>query len=362
MLPDFVALPPEINSARMYAGPGSGSMWAAAAAWEGLSADLRSAATSFQAVMSGLTGGAWQGPASMSMATAAVPYVGWLTAAATHAESVAEQARVAAAAFETALAATVPPGLVTANRTRLMSLVATNFVGQNTAAIAAAEAEYAEMWAQDVAAMSGYDAKTLAATSQLEPFGEPPANLAGTAARSAATSASAGTAPGLSALAQSLDFSSPSTLGMSPLNMLSTPAQLAMSPVSTLMGQLTTGANHGATSAAPAVGSALGAKLASRTGALSPAGPGGPTVSAAAGRAGSVGALSVPPSWATGAPGTSPMSAITAAAGTGASRVPPGIPAMPLMPPAGTPARAAAGVAPPVTPPRTSVVPRTVVG
>ncbi|EUA54681.1 PPE family protein [Mycobacterium xenopi 4042] len=158
----------------MYAGPGSGSMWAAAAAWDGLSTDLRSAATSFQAVMSGLTGGAWQGPASMSMATAAVPYVGWLTAAATHAESVAEQARVAAAAFETALAATVPPGLVTANRTRLMSLVATNFVGQNTAAIAAAEAEYAEMWAQDVAAMSGYDAKTLAATSQLEPFGEAP--------------------------------------------------------------------------------------------------------------------------------------------------------------------------------------------
>ncbi|EUA34698.1 PPE family protein [Mycobacterium xenopi 3993] len=45
----------------MYAGPGSGSMWAAAAAWDGLSTDLRSAATSFQAVMSGLTGGPGRG-------------------------------------------------------------------------------------------------------------------------------------------------------------------------------------------------------------------------------------------------------------------------------------------------------------
>ncbi len=31
---DFGALPPEINSARMYAGPGSGPMLAAASAWD----------------------------------------------------------------------------------------------------------------------------------------------------------------------------------------------------------------------------------------------------------------------------------------------------------------------------------------
>ena len=33
---DFAILPPEINSGRMYAGPGSGPMLAAAAAWDGL--------------------------------------------------------------------------------------------------------------------------------------------------------------------------------------------------------------------------------------------------------------------------------------------------------------------------------------
>jgi len=39
---------------------------------------------------------------------------------------------------------------------QLASLVATNFFGQNAPAIAAAEAQYAEMWAQDVSAMGGY--------------------------------------------------------------------------------------------------------------------------------------------------------------------------------------------------------------
>ncbi len=33
---DFGALPPEINSGRMYCGPGSGPMLAAAAAWDGV--------------------------------------------------------------------------------------------------------------------------------------------------------------------------------------------------------------------------------------------------------------------------------------------------------------------------------------
>ncbi|WP_252159672.1 PPE domain-containing protein, partial [Mycobacterium tuberculosis] len=41
---------------------------------------------------------------------------------------------------------------VVANRALLVALVATNFFGQNTPAIAATEAQYAEMWAQDAAA------------------------------------------------------------------------------------------------------------------------------------------------------------------------------------------------------------------
>ena len=52
---DFGALPPEINSARMYAGPGPESMLAAAAAWNGLAAELHSGAASYRSVISELT-------------------------------------------------------------------------------------------------------------------------------------------------------------------------------------------------------------------------------------------------------------------------------------------------------------------
>ena len=68
---DFGALPPEINSARMYAGPGSESMLAAAAAWNGLAGELHSAADSYGSVISELTSGSWVGPSSTAMSAAA---------------------------------------------------------------------------------------------------------------------------------------------------------------------------------------------------------------------------------------------------------------------------------------------------
>ncbi|HVQ98519.1 MAG TPA: PPE family protein, partial [Mycobacterium sp.] len=149
---DFGMLPPEINSVRMYAGPGSGPMIAAATAWDELAAELQAGAASYSSVISGLTAG-WQGPSSAAMAAAAAPYVTWMRTTAAQSEQTANQARAAAAAYETAFAATVPPPVIAANRSLLMSLIATNLLGQNTPAIAATEANYAEMWAQDAAAM-----------------------------------------------------------------------------------------------------------------------------------------------------------------------------------------------------------------
>src|SRR5262249_45544423 len=143
---NFAVLPPEVNSARMYAGAGSGPMLAAATSWDGLAAELQSAADSFDSVTSGLAGGTWQGAASVAMAAAAAPYVGLLGAAAVQAEQAAKQARSAMAAFEAAFAATVPPSLVTGNRAQLMSLVASNLFGQNAPLIATAEAAYEHMW------------------------------------------------------------------------------------------------------------------------------------------------------------------------------------------------------------------------
>ncbi|BCO35958.1 PPE family protein [Mycobacterium heckeshornense] len=161
-------------------------MLAAAAAWDGLAADLAATASSYQSAVSGLTS-AWSGPSAISMASAAAPYVAWLTSAAEQAEQTAAQARAAASAYETAFAMTVPPPVIAANRSLLMTLIATNILGQNTPAIAATEAHYAEMWAQDAAAMYGYAGSSAAAT-QLAPFTEPPqtTNPAGAAGQAAA--------------------------------------------------------------------------------------------------------------------------------------------------------------------------------
>jgi PPE-repeat protein len=185
----FGMLPPEINSGLMYAGPGSGPMMGAAMAWDGLAADLYSTAASCQSVISGLTDGPWQGPSAVRMAAAAAPYVTWMNTTAAQAEWAASQAKLAAGAFETAHAITVPPAVVAANRALLMSLIATNFFGQNTPAIAATEMHYAEMWAQDALAMDGY-AATAAQAAALPPFSPPPLTTAGPGAQIAAVAQS----------------------------------------------------------------------------------------------------------------------------------------------------------------------------
>ncbi|ETW26677.1 hypothetical protein MGAST_04345 [Mycobacterium gastri 'Wayne'] len=179
----------------MYVGAGTGPMLAAAAAWAELAAELQSMAASFKSIIESLTIGPWTGPSSITMAAAAAPYLAWINTTGVQAEEAAAQATVAAAAYETAFAATVPPPVIAANRALLMTLIATNILGQNTPAIAATEAEYLEMWAQDAAAMYAY-ASSSAMASQLTPFGEPPqtTNPSAAATQSAAVGQATGTA------------------------------------------------------------------------------------------------------------------------------------------------------------------------
>ena len=172
---DFGIYPPEINSGRMYTGPGSGPMLAAAQAWGELADELYTTASAFQSVVSELTSGTWSGPSSVSMTSAAGLYVEWLGATAAQAETTATQAMAAASAYEAAFMSTVPPPEIAANRSLLAGLVATNFLGQNTPAIAATEAMYAEMWVQDAVAMYGYAALSSSATT-LTPFSQPQQN------------------------------------------------------------------------------------------------------------------------------------------------------------------------------------------
>ncbi len=172
---DFGMYPPEINSGRMYAGPGSGPLLAAAQAWAAVADELSATSGACQSVVSELTAGIWTGPSSASMAAEATRHVDWLNGAAACAERTASQATAAVAAYETALSIMVAPAAIAANRTLLAALVATNFFGQNTAAIAATEAQYAAMWAQDAAAMYTYAGSSAAATA-LTPVTSPQPN------------------------------------------------------------------------------------------------------------------------------------------------------------------------------------------
>jgi PPE-repeat protein len=194
---DFGVLPPEMNSGRMYAGAGSPPMLVAAAAWDELASELGTAASGYSSTITELTSSPWVGPSSASMLSAVVPYVGWLDAAATLAEQTANQARAAVAAYEAAFAMTVPPAVVLANRVSLTTLIATNLFGQNSAAIAATEAQYAEMWAQDATAMNGYSAAS-ATASDLNTFTPPPntTNSNGAADQSAAVAQAGATQAG----------------------------------------------------------------------------------------------------------------------------------------------------------------------
>jgi PPE-repeat protein len=194
---NFGNYPPEINSARMYAGGGASPMLAAAEAWDALAGELHSVAESYQSVVSGLTAGPWLGPAAASMSAAAASYAGWLRATAAQAEETGAQAKSAAASYQAAFSATVPPPMVAANRSLLSTLIASNLFGLNTQAIAANEAQYGVMWAQDVAAMYGYAASSASAT-QLTPFNPPQQNTnpSASANQAAAVGQATGTAAG----------------------------------------------------------------------------------------------------------------------------------------------------------------------
>lgn len=297
----------------MYGGAGPGPLLTAAAAWEALAADLASAAASFESVVTGVASGPWTGPSSAAMLAASTPYLQWLISAAGQAEMAAAQATAAAAAYEAAFMATVPTPEVLANRIRLLTLIATNFFGQNTPAIAMTEIEYMEMWAQDVAAMVGYHigAQTVAAT--LPAFSVPPAGLGGlaglvTAPLSFATQAfgAFGTAfvselqsvlgaffPGLSSVTSLLSSMPVTTMtALAPIGMY--PASALMSPMMVLAhsaGPVAPAAAGVTTVAAEvpqaAVGGVQGLQSAGGLG----------VATAGLGTARFVGSITVPPTW-----------------------------------------------------------------
>jgi PPE-repeat protein len=212
-------------------------------------------------------------------------------------------------------------------------LVATNIVGQNTPAIAATEAQYAEMWAQDAGAMYGYAGASAAATT-VTPFNPPPptTNPAGTSTQAAAVTHAAASPAGAAqnALSQVPNMLQSLSSGAIP-NALTAPiTSFANSPgslaLSGLIAPLGGDAGQFTDSGFPAVGllnflTPLYAGIPSAPEAAAEAalpeavlpdladlagshasGMGGAGVSAGLGQAATVGGLSVPQSWATASP------------------------------------------------------------
>jgi PPE-repeat protein len=347
---DFGIYPPEINSGRMYTGPGSGPMLAAAQAWAGLADELYTAAGSYQSVVSGLTAGPWSGPSSASMTAAAASYVTWLSATAAQAAETAAQANAAVAAYEAAFASTVPPPVIAANRSLLMTLVATNFFGQNTPAIAATEAQYAEMWAQDAAAMYGYAGSSAFATA-LTPFSPPRQNTdpTGSAGQAAAVGQAVSTSAGnvqstvstvplqslaIAAPAAAADPPDPLTtlsnlitvfltapanlatlLAVVPMDVIGGPVDLPWSVLGTLTGSHTDDLVSGWAGVQPWPGTAAvpPTDFPATITNISPTAWSAPSVSAGLGQANTVGALSVPPTWTAAAPEVRPVALVSPA-------------------------------------------------
>jgi PPE-repeat protein len=92
-----------------------------------------------------------------------------------------------AGSFAATQAAVVHPSVVTANRTLLAHLIATNVFGINFPAIAATEAQYMQMWAANTTAMLGYHATSLQTMAM--PTFNPPSPMTTPTATSAQTAA-----------------------------------------------------------------------------------------------------------------------------------------------------------------------------
>jgi PPE-repeat protein len=358
MVFDFGSRPPEVNSALIYSGAGTGPLMAASSAFNNLSSELTSNAASYESVISQLTGSEWQGPSSEAMAASAQPYITWLTTTSAQLQLAATKAMSSAAAYQTAYSSSIPPASILANRTQLAQLVAKNTLGQYTGAIAANEAQYGEFWAQDAAAMTTYAAASSAAAT-LTPLTPPEQNTnpAGQGQQASAVSSGAGTNGTTSALnnslsglqnaassaanpAAALPAADTGTSILSALNSLfgapivgngiynigvtlawNTAMMTATLP---LLGHFLAGAPFGVTiSDAAPLGAGLG--FGTTLAGASSGGFGGGATLAGMGSASSVGGMSVPAAWsaaapaeATGIEGTLAGSGWTAAADTGA--------------------------------------------
>jgi PPE-repeat protein len=347
---ESLTLPPEITSALIHSGPGAESLIEAAAAWQLLGANLEESATASASALSSLAG-SWHGPSAVLMVQAVEAYLTWVRATAHQSLQLAASADAAVAAFNSARASVVPVAAVTANRTRLAQLLATNRFGANLPAIAQTEHAYQTMWANNSAAMIRYQAVSKQATT-LPQFASPPSvtdptgvdaqdsavSTANAAAAPASAAASSAASPFASPLAAAATFDPQAGwFGLAnqyanqfissgfPINMLSYIAQNSSAQaLQSVGGDIGQGLTEGLQSVGGSVQSGLGG-----LGALGAAGLSAETT-AAMGAGVHIGQLTAPPAVVGLLPATASTPVQLASAAT---PLPMGEAGMPMLPP-----------------------------
>jgi PPE-repeat protein len=160
--------PPEVITGRLMSGAGTGPMLAASAQYTAAVAAYEASADRLMSQMAYLATN-WQGTTATALQATLSTQLAWMRMFQTQLALAAARTASQAAAFSTAYATMAQMPRITENRVTTAVLHATNFLGLNSAAIAARELEYAAMWTQDVAVQSTYWAATVANTT-FEPF------------------------------------------------------------------------------------------------------------------------------------------------------------------------------------------------
>ncbi|KLO25640.1 PPE family protein [Mycobacterium haemophilum] len=172
-MPHSEGLPPEINSSNMLNGPGPLSITYACMQWKTLIQEVQNLKSSFNQILRCLMDN-WSGPAAIQVSNAATPFQNWLNYLHTKVDTTETEIRSIMYAVHNARHGVVDPELIDANRAQALVLSSDNELGQNTAAIAALEEEYAEYWDQDGMVMERYRDAVRFALSRLTPWTPPP--------------------------------------------------------------------------------------------------------------------------------------------------------------------------------------------
>lgn len=192
---EWGALPPDVNSARFWLGPGASTFFASAAQLEALAGMLMGVLGGHEGVAAALAG-SWAAPTGEIAIAANQPYATWLATVFGMLQHAAMSIQSAGTAFETNKAATPTPLEVEENQTEHVTLQANNFLGLLTPLIIANRTRYfSDMWVRSASNMYSYAAASAATVQAIPPLPPPPPTAAPMAGDPTAAAALAGKQP-----------------------------------------------------------------------------------------------------------------------------------------------------------------------